>query len=294
MNISTSLNVFHTKYSTESSAAKCKAAGFDSLDFNYWDHQKYVAGISAEEERDWARSIREAADKQGIGFSQMHGPVHGRTFADLVPGLTVESFLTMAERSLETAATLGVPWVVFHPTSISTEPQPYEKVLSYNISFYRKLLPAMERTGVGIALENSYDRIELQKGGGKWKYFVNAGELVDLIDALNHPLFGACWDTGHANEQGLKQQAMIELGSRLKATHINDNDGIRDQHLLPFQGNIYWTAVIQSLKEIGFAGAFTYESHSSIRHLPEPLQQSGLKYAADVARYLTSLAGAEQ
>jgi L-ribulose-5-phosphate 3-epimerase len=118
--------------------------------------------------------------------------------------------------------------------------------------------------------------------------------FLDLIDALNHPLFGACWDTGHANEQGLKQQAMVELGSRLKAMHINDNDGIRDQHLLPYQGNINWASVVQSLKAIGYEGAFTYETHNSIRHLPEPLQQSGLKYAADVARYLTNLAGAEQ
>jgi sugar phosphate isomerase/epimerase len=115
----------------------------------------------------------------------------------------------------------------------------------------------LEQTGVGIALENM---------PGCHRYFSLPEQLAELIDTLNHPLIGACWDTGHGHITSLDQaKSLLTLGPRLKATHIQDNDGVKDQHLLPYQGTIDWNAVARTLGRIGFAGDFTYEAHNSVR-----------------------------
>jgi sugar phosphate isomerase/epimerase len=287
MNFSTSLNVlFGPRYTVEESIRRCRQAGFISLDFNYWDFQKFVLGLTWEEEETWARSIRVAADEAGARFTQMHGPVHGAVFSNMVAGLNEDSFLTLAERSLRTASILGVPWVVFHPSNITAAVESPRTARDYNVKYYTRLLPVMEETGVGIALENMYDRQPGQSGMSRRRYCALPEELIELIDALNHPLVGACWDTGHANEQGHNQSVIREFGKRLKATHINDNDGIKDQHLLPFQGTVDWRMVMAALADIGYEGDFTYEAHTSIRTLPEELRDTGLEYAAKLAAHL--------
>lgn len=278
MNVSTSLNVFDHSVSRMEGIRRCAQAGYVSVDMNYWDYQPQVLQMSWREEEVWARQIREAAELHGVRITQMHGPVHGSTFTSLVSGLTMDSFLQLAERSIQTAAILGVPWVVFHPTDVTKEDDDQD-ALQYNVDFYRKLIPILEQTGVGIALENLIR-----------SYFSDPEKLVELIDTLNHPLIGACWDTGHAHIRKLDQKSgIMMLGSRLKATHIQDNDGIHDSHLLPYQGTIRWDEVAQALKTIGYQGDFTYETHNSIRNLPDPIRAAGLQYALQLGNYVASL-----
>lgn len=285
MNVSTSLNVFDAGISRPEAVRRCAAAGFVSLDMNYWDFQKQVLQMSPQEEEAWAKEIRASADAHGVRFTQMHGPVHGPNFSKLVLDLTLESYEKLVERSLRTAAILGVPWVVFHPTNVTGEEgEAYRDVLDFNVRFHRKWIPVLEETGVGIALENLTDRRHIRS------YFSLPEELAELIDTLNHPLIGACWDTGHGHRQSIDQTAGISiLGSRLKATHIQDNDGVGDHHILPYQGSIRWTDVVQTLKRIGYEGDFTYETHNSIRNLPDGIRDAGLKYAYELGNYVISL-----
>jgi L-ribulose-5-phosphate 3-epimerase len=289
MNVSTSLNVlFSQDYVVGRSIERCRTAGFRRLDFNYWDYQPWVLNKTWGEEEAWGQSIRADADLAGIRFSQMHGPVHGSTFACMVLDLNVDSFLELAQRSLRTAAILGVPWVVFHPTNIGASR--YEKhsdTLDFNCQFFRRLFPVMEETGVGIALENLVDNANRPRGINHRSFGAVPEELAELVDTLAHPLVGACWDTGHGHRQGLPQGDSLRiLGNRLKATHIQDNDGVKDHHLLPYHGTIDWNEVITTLREIGYAGDFTYETHNAIRVLPDKFRDEGLRYAAELGNYL--------
>ncbi|MEF3302984.1 sugar phosphate isomerase/epimerase family protein [Paenibacillus sp. GYB003] len=285
MNVSTSLNVFDAAIPRTEAVRRCAAAGFASLDMNYWDFQKQVLHMSEEEERAWARDIRASADEAGVRFTQMHGPVHGPTFANLVLELTLDAYERLVERSLRTAHILGVPWVVFHPSNLSVDGgESYEQTLEFNVRFYRKFVPILEETGVGIALENMTGHRQART------YFTVPEEQIELIDALDHPLVGACWDTGHGHKMSLNQkEAIAALGSRLKATHIQDNNGTHDQHVLPYQGTIRWDEVAQTLKAIGYEGDFTYETHNSIRTLPDGIRDAGLTYACSLGHYIISL-----
>jgi L-ribulose-5-phosphate 3-epimerase len=287
MNVSTSLNVFYAPdVSVPDSVRRCAEAGFVSLDMNYWDHQKQMLQSSPQEEEAWAREIRASADVHGVRFTQMHGPVHGSSFTNLAHDMTMESFEKLLARSLRSAAILGVPWVVLHPTNVTREEgETFQDALEYNVGFYQKVIPLLEQLGVGIALENMIGR-----RGARTTHFALPEELNELIDTLNHPLVGACWDTGHGHITLLDQAASIStLGARLKATHIQDNDGANDQHLLPYQGTIPWNEVVQTLERIGYTGDFTYETHNSIRTLPDGIRDAGLKYALDLGNYVISL-----
>ncbi|MDF2724818.1 MAG: hypothetical protein K0Q59_4493, partial [Paenibacillus sp.] len=154
MNASTSLNVFYeSAVSVPASVRRCAAVGYKSLDMNYWDHQKQMLASTPQQEEAWAREIRDSADALGVRFTQMHGPVHGPTFTSIAHGITLETFEELLVRSLHSAAILGAPWVVLHPTNISRDEQEsFGDTLAYNVRFYQKLIPVLEQTGVGIAL----------------------------------------------------------------------------------------------------------------------------------------------
>lgn len=286
MNLSTSLNIFNTEKPVEKSIQRCVMAGFTALDLNYCDHQKELLLKPWVEEESWAKHVRYTADKYGIPFTQMHGPIQGVAFNGMMMGLNVESFLELAQRALRTAAIVGIPWVVFHPGMISSAGvEPYQEVLNYNCSFWRRLIPVMEASGVGVALENLHDPAE--SSPFRRQYCSVPGELIELIDKIDHPLIGACWDTGHGHIQSLNQRSSIQmLGQRLKALHIHDNNGDKDQHFLPYHGTIDWKEVMAALRSIEFQGDFTYEVQPAIRVLPDGLRDAALKYAAELGSCL--------
>ncbi len=117
-----------------------------------------------------------------------------------------------------------------------------------------------------------------------------AHELASLIDDFGSPRVGACWDFGHANRVYADQTEAIRIiGKRLKATHVNDNVGDTDLHLLPFLGTIPWAKILPILTEIGYEGDFTYEITLN-RNMPEELKLDAAKFAFEVGNYLLSLA----
>ena len=48
-------------------------------------------------------------------------------------------------------------------------------------------------------------------------------------------MFGACYNTGHANITGRNfYEDICTPGERLMCLHIHDNDGLHDRHLIPY------------------------------------------------------------
>jgi sugar phosphate isomerase/epimerase len=119
--------------------------------------------------------------------------------------------------------------------------------------------------------------------------------LCELIDYLDHPLIGACWDTGHAKLMNHDQASCLSaLGRRLKALHIQENDGRNDDHMLPFANGregVDWNQVVKGLSDAQFAGPFTYEVHNAFHAVPDALLDDTLRHAARVARYLSDQIG---
>ena len=56
-----------------------------------------------------------------------------------------------------------------------------------------------------------------------------------------------CFDVGHAHLEGGVTAGLETARELVVTTHVHDNHGERDEHLLPYEGTIAWTAVVLAL-----------------------------------------------
>jgi sugar phosphate isomerase/epimerase len=94
---------------------------------------------------------------------------------------------------------------------------------------------------------------------------------------------GVCLDVGHAHLIGDVVDAVETLSGYITTTHIHDNAGRRDDHLLPFEGTIDWERTLLALHKVGFDGPLVLE----LADAPDPA--AALARAATVRRRLETL-----
>ena len=86
------------------------------------------------------------------------------------------------------------------------------------------------------------------------------GSIVHFIEeVLDQPEIGVCLDFGHANMDGDVVDAIETVSEHLITTHVHDNRGRLDEHLVPFEGSIDWPAVLTTVQKIGYEGTLVME-----------------------------------
>ncbi|MBQ4591073.1 MAG: sugar phosphate isomerase/epimerase [Clostridia bacterium] len=120
--------------------------------------------------------------------------------------------------------------------------------------------------------------------------FATADELNGIIDQLDDTCFGICLDTGHLNLCDRDQVTFIrKAGNRLGALHIADNEGEKDQHMMPYgKGNIKWDLVVKTLREIDYGGLFNLEIPGE-RLAPLPVRGYKLEYIRKCYDYMLTI-----
>jgi sugar phosphate isomerase/epimerase len=84
--------------------------------------------------------------------------------------------------------------------------------------------------------------------------------LVKLIDQdLELPDLGICMDVGHAHVMGDVADGIETVSGHLVTTHIHDNDGRKDSHLLPFDGTIDWPSTLIAFQKVGYDDVLLFE-----------------------------------
>lgn len=285
------------------SIEKIAGAGFDCVDFQF--HNAVLDRNNELCADDWERNVDDmvrALDRCGVRANQAHSPFYEFLDPDLKDREWKDE---MTRRSVIAAGKLGVRWIVFHPGTLFGDPRRKEN-FRVNVEHFKPLLELAGQYGMGIALENIFDKFMFQPASKvstetpqssrmttgflrTARYFANwPEELAELVDALRPwGLVGACWDTGHGHEMMVDQALSIEiLGSRLKALHVNDNFGVQDNHLLPYFGHIRWDGILAALKKVGYDGELTFEVGMNFSRVPEELIDDAFRYAAKVGRHM--------
>ena len=90
-------------------------------------------------------------------------------------------------------------------------------------------------------------------------YTRHPSRLVQLMTDLGAPNVGVIIDTGHQNIVDDPVEALRIIGGHLITLHLHDNQGERDEHLLPGRGTVDWDGVVGALDEIEYSGVFMYE-----------------------------------
>ena len=136
-----------------------------------------------------------------------------------------------------------------------------------------------QKEPIVIAIEN------METGSG----ICAAEDLMEIADAL-HPCAGICLDTGHAHIAGEDIPAFINrTGSLLIGTHIADNNGKEDQHLLPGFGTIRWEDVMKAFRTSGYRGFLNFECMFFSRNMPQLLSSEIARLSLMIGDWLLSL-----
>lgn len=270
-------------YTCEEAFEKLHEAGFRVVDVNLSSYSEKGQPMTRDDWADWCRRMKAKADELGLCIGQAHAH-----FYQLREDGSEDPWdRELLERSIRGAAIMGVKWMVFHPFNLKVNGwYNGEAAKKRNLELFREYAEIARPLGVGIAIENM-----LESAGRSRRYCSGPEELIDLVDTLNDPVFGICWDFGHANVNGIDQPAALRtVGKRLKALHVDDNYGVNDDHMLPYFGTIRWEPIMQTLHDIDYEGDFTYEVHRFHYGLPHELQPLTLRYTYQVAEHLVSLA----
>lgn len=241
------------KYVGEEKAVELVAkAGFDAFDFSMfamaqydWENKCLITSGHPLQSKDYlafARKLKQIASDNGIVCNQSHAPFP----------VAVKEIRGYLKRAIECTAEAGGKICIIHPDN--------NKSAKENAQMYFELLPFAKEHGVKIATENMWN---WENDEARPAACSDEESFLAHLKAVDDPYFVACLDIGHAEMRGLHTSApnMIRaLGSHLQALHIHDNDCHYDSHQLPFSMNIDFGAVVDALKEIGYAGYLTLEA----------------------------------
>ncbi|MBQ3221248.1 MAG: sugar phosphate isomerase/epimerase [Clostridia bacterium] len=263
-------------------ALKCALAakvGFKEISLN-------CSEVLDKSESEWeaiAEDIRAILEKNGLHCSQSHPYYYDLLLSSEI---TEERYEFAMKQAIITSAKLGAQWCVFHPRSSITSGFSVKRSLEDNKCRFGEYLELAVKHGTGIAAENLpvFDGIIPVMPF----YSSNPEDLIALVDSFNDEKMAICWDFGHANLMCFDQAEKIrEVGKRLQCTHVHNNFRVRDDHLTPDQGDIPWGKVMKAVREIGYTGALTLETHC--RYDTPALLESFAKHNYACLEFLESL-----
>lgn len=273
------------------SIRRLKAVGFDAIDLNLSDAGKAFFRLADRDWKAWMERVAELTHTLNLPVSQSHAPFYNALEPESPKAAVWEPLI---KRAIEASGMAGVPWIVMHPGTYPDDSVDFKESKRRCYEYFMPYLEQAEKVGCGIAIENMADDFCAPYRRPGTVYCATYVELCELVDSFHVPNVGICWDFGHANLMRINQrQALREMGARLKATHVADNAGGFDEHILPFQGMIDWRSILPVLGEIGYAGDLTYEIHNSTSRVPDELVDATAALCEKTGRYLLALATGE-
>ena len=260
-------------------------AGFDALDWSFFDMWQETSIWRQENWRELAAHVREQCAACGISVVQAHAPfpTSGDTkeFDDHAMSLILQA--------MEAASIMGATQIVVHPRQQLPHARFSEQLFEENVALYKGLIPYCEKWNIRVCAENM------------WQYDKRRGYIVDsvcsrpeefnaLLDAVDSRWIIGCLDLGHCALVGQEPAEIIrKMGaSHIKALHVHDVDWKHDNHDMPFLQKQDWEAICRALGEIGYEGDFTFECDTFQDRFPAPLCEAATAMLAQVGRYLIS------
>jgi sugar phosphate isomerase/epimerase len=172
---------------------------------------------------EWRATLAEYKElvKEIPGDLTLHGP-----FLDMVSGSPDPRINAVCvarySHAIRIAAELGAKQVVFHANFIGSLHNTFyrEGWHKRNVEFWAPVAEYAEQHEVLVLLENM------------WEF--DPTIITDLLAAVNHASLRACLDVGHAHLFSDKQYTfdywLRTMEPWLKEIHMNNNNGILDEH----------------------------------------------------------------
>jgi sugar phosphate isomerase/epimerase len=247
-----STHLFHGEPLSRSHLATIAARGFTHLEvFATRTHFDYHDAARIAEVRDWIADT-------GLTPWSMHLPicdgfrngVWGRPYSNASShAFDREEAVSETTAAIAAARQLGCRVGVLHLGIPRGQPIPTgdndPRALSRSLE---PIASACTAAGVRLALEVIPNDLATPAALLEW---------LDGDLALGRT--GVCLDFGHAQLVGGSPEAAEMLGGHIITTHVHDNKGVTDDHLVPFEGRIDWPATVMAMVKVGYAGPWIFE-----------------------------------
>lgn len=235
------------------------AHGFDAVEVfavtSHFDYRNRRAAIA----------LAEWLDDTRLKLHSMHAPiardyVNGTWRDPLSLAATDEARRKAAVD--ETLATLDVAAAVPYTALVvhCGAPEPHgsaaDNHLASLVKSLEELAPVAQRYKVQLAVEVIPNALS------------SPPALVDLIESEIEADLGICMDVGHARLMGDVVEAIEACSGHLVTTHLHDNRGRSDDHLVPGKGAINWDAALLAFQKVGYDGAWMFELAASPERRP--------------------------
>jgi sugar phosphate isomerase/epimerase len=242
-----STHLYHNVRLTRDHLLEIGAQGFDCVEvFATRTHFDYHNQASVADLQQWLAEAQ-------LELHGVHAPI-GESFSSgrSGPMLSLASpdaqhrarALAEAEQALQIARRIPFNVLVVHLGL----PRPAENARDAARRSIEALHEAAGPLGVTLALEVIPN--ELSRAASL-VHFVE--EVVDL------PGIGICLDFGHAHMDGDVVEAIETVSEHFVTTHIHDNGGRHDDHLVPFEGTIDWPGALTAVQKVGYDGTVLFE-----------------------------------
>jgi sugar phosphate isomerase/epimerase len=227
------------------------AHGFDAIEiFALRDHFDY-------RDRRAAVALAEWLDDTRLQLHSMHAPIAGSYGGGKwQDGLSIAAAEEPRRKQAvdEVLATLDVAAAVPYKVLVlhCGVPAPYGTAIDNHrgslVRSLEDLAPVAERFGVQLAIEVIPNDLSTPSA------------LVELIESdIEASGLGICMDVGHARLMGDVVDAIETCSGHLVTTHLHDNRGRNDDHLVPGKGIIDWDATTLAFQKVGYEGAWMFE-----------------------------------
>ena len=249
-------------YPLEDAIHRTAAAGYDGIDI--WGGRPH-AFVGDHTERELL-SLRRLIASEGLGVASFI-PAQFRYPTSLCSSLPAihRASIRYIQESIETASALGAPVVSICPGHTL-----YGQSKAGGLERLREavweICEYAGRHGMQIAIEPA-DRYETD-------LLNTCAETAEFIQGMGCQNLGILLDNGHALVVGESSVAVLhQLGGQVFHIHIDDNNGLRDQHLVPGDGVFDFTPFIAALNAAGYQGYLGAELGWDYTIDPDPAAQ---------------------
>jgi sugar phosphate isomerase/epimerase len=196
-----------------------------------------------------AQSVREVAsalEEYGLELHSLHSPTERDSASGHQSGVSISisdperirrvDAVDEVKRALEVAERIPFRYLIQHMGSGRQAADPRKFDAAFN-SLEHLVAFAKER-GVTIALENKPDELG------------SPASLQQFVKDTHLNQLRFCFDTGHAHIESVVGPGFEVMRERVVTTHIHDNHGEKDEHMLPYEGSIDWDAALGAFASV--------------------------------------------
>jgi sugar phosphate isomerase/epimerase len=250
MRFGISTHLFHEQRLSRDHLAQVAAHGFEAVEvFATRSHFDYHDSAAIADLEGWLTET-------GLALHGVHAPItdrllRGDQWGEIISNAVSDSGRRQAAvretaAALEAARRLSADVLVVHLGTPTVQGGENSRAAAFRSA--EEICRLAEPTGVRVALEVIPNPLS------------DAQSLVTLLEQdLDAPRAGICLDFGHAFLMGDVADTIEIVAEHLITTHVHDNGGRMDDHLVPFDGRVNWDVALMTMQKVGYDGTYLME-----------------------------------